>query len=67
MKDIDKLKEQNKALLERLNASQSAIDEALDGLLDLYGEGVKESDAYLELASQLVPNEELLKSIEDEQ
>ncbi len=57
--------ELEKKLIERLNASQSAIDEATDGLLELYGDSIKESDAFMVLARELAPNEELLKSLDD--
>ena len=65
LKRISELEEQNKKLIERLNANQSAIDEATDGLLELYGESVKDSDAFIELTCQICPNEELLMSIRD--
>lgn len=55
--------EQIKALVTRLNANHSAIDSALESLEELYGESVKETHAYLELAGELVENEELLTKL----
>jgi hypothetical protein len=65
MENIEKLKEQNRLLIERLNANQSAIDSATDSFKDMQLD-LEDSEAYVELLSQLAPNEELLKSIEDE-
>lgn len=61
--ELDLLKEQNKKLIERLKESHKAIDEATDGLLEIYGESIKDSNPYLLLACEICPNEELLTSL----
>ena len=55
--------ELEKKLIERLNASQSAMDSCLDSMKE-QGLNLEETDFYLELAGELAPNEELLKSLE---
>lgn len=54
----------NEKLIERLNAIQTAIDGAVEGLYELHGEEAKESDVYLDLAGEIAPNETLLREIE---
>jgi len=63
---VSELEEQNKKLIERLNANHSAIDSATDGLLELYGNGYKDTDVYLKLVGQLAENEELLEDFHHE-
>ncbi len=61
---IELLEEQNKALIERLNASHKAIDNAVDTLDELFDNQFQEDNFYIEMVSELAPNEELLRSIE---
>ena len=61
----ENLEEQNKALIERLNACHSTIDTAIDMFKDM-GLDLEDSEAYIELLGELAPNEELLRSIENQ-
>jgi hypothetical protein len=49
-------------LEELLLANHNAIDSATDGLLELYGNGYKDTDVYMELVGQLADNEKELKN-----
>ena len=64
LKEIADLKEQSRLLIERLKANHKAIDEATD-IIAKHCLSFGESDEYEELLSQLAPNEELLKKLED--
>ena len=50
-------------LIERLNASQSAMDSCIHSMKE-QGLNLEETDFYLELAGELAPNEELLKTLD---
>tara|TARA_R110002096_G_scaffold382312_1_gene576195 strand:- start:1037 stop:1258 length:222 start_codon:yes stop_codon:yes gene_type:complete len=62
--EIQELKKQNKALIERLNASHRALDNATESLTELFDKQFHEDNFYIEMVSELAPNEELLRSLE---
>jgi hypothetical protein len=51
-------------LVEQLKSAQKVIDTATDELLEIYGEDIKDCDAYWELLGEIAPIEELLLSLD---
>lgn len=62
--EIEQLKRDKKALLERLNASHSAIDSASETIAEWFPNEDERGAIYNELIGELAPNEELLRSLE---
>ena len=61
--EIEQLKRDKKALIERLNASHSVIDEAAETIAQWFNKEEDRGDIYLALLGELAPNEELLNKL----
>lgn len=62
-KEIERLKKENKALIERLKASQEVIEDASETIAGWFQQEEDRGQIYLDLIGELAPNEELLRKI----
>jgi len=63
--ELEKLQEQNKALIERLKECFKAMDDSLDWMDEL-GLNLKESNCYTVLACELAPTDTLLRELKED-
>ena len=58
--EIDRLKKEKKALIERLNSCQSVIENASETIAEWFEDEDSRGDIYTDLIAELAPTEELL-------
>ena len=61
--EIEQLKKEKKALIERLNSCQSVIEIAAETIAEWFEDEDSRGDIYLDLIGELAPNEELLMKL----
>ena len=61
--EIEFLKKEKKALIERLESCNSVIEEASDTIEEWFEDEKDRGDIYINLIAELAPNEELLIKI----
>lgn len=61
--EIEQLKKEKKALIERLNSCQSVIEIASETIAEWFEDEDSRGDIYLDLIGELAPNEELLMKL----
>ena len=59
-KEIEQLRKEKEALIERLNSCQSVIEMAAETIAEWFEDEEDRGDIYLDLIGELAPNEELL-------
>ena len=61
--EIDQLRKEKKASIERLNSCQSVIEIAAETIAEWFEDEEDRGDIYLDLIGELAPNEELLMKL----